>query len=594
MPDIIEIVDQFRADLLLRERRAATEIVRAYGAVWRDIKPHVDALDEQIAQARARGEDVSPAWLLQFRRLESLQRQIEVEVRRVADLVDQVVTREQAEVIEAARRHAAQLVAARLGQPPSPEVSVSFSQLPTQAFVDLVGVLQDGSPLRDLLDALGTDASRRVQQRLLVGVATGLNPVEVARQIREALGGNLARALTIARTEVLRSYRTASLRTYRANPDVVKAWTWRSAADRRTCAFCWARHGSVHSVDEPFASHPRCRCSPVPVTRSWRELGITTAPDTEPLEPTGPELFARLPVHEQRAILGPAKYEAYSTGRITLQDLIGIRRDPRWGPVGYERSLAAALQVAEQRRTQQPQPEPVKPRPVKPEPPQPAPQPTPQPAPRPRPKSQSQPKATAQTKREEPPLPKDPFLASIYRSARVIRDTLEDVLGLSSNWNGQITIDKNVEYNGVKQWSCSIGLRDSIAQNRTRMFKTLTHEMLHSVSVGVTVQTMISRIGWEEGVVEAMSRILVHEAAARANVSLDKTMLALAIAMNGYNKYIAALERARNAMNMDEREFYTTLIRTPIVERPEWVRRQLGKRNASLFREVHRVLIGPR
>ena len=57
----------------------------------------------------------------------------------------------------------------------------------------------------------------------------------------------------------------------------------------------------------------------------------------------GPDLFARLPEDQQRAILGPAKFAAYQVGAIRLEDLRGIRRDPRWGPVGYERSLREVL-----------------------------------------------------------------------------------------------------------------------------------------------------------------------------------------------------------------------------------------------------------
>lgn len=351
MPDITEVVAQFRAGLLRLERRAASEIVRAYGTVWRDLKPAVEYLGQQIEQARERGETVSLDWLFQFERLQSLQRQVEARVAAVVDLLDATVTAEQAEVVAAARRHAEQLIRTSLGRPPVPNVSVSFAQLPAYALQDLVGALQDGSPLRELLDALGEAASREVQRRLIVGVATGLNPVDVARQVREALANNLARALTIARTEILRSYRTASLRTYQANADLVNGWVWRSAADRRTCAFCWARHGSVHPLNEPFATHPRCRCSPAPVTRSWRELGFVTVQSTETPEPTGPELFARLPEATQRAVLGPVKFEAYRSGRIALEDLVGVRRDPRWGPVGYERSLLDAMRAAEQRKS---------------------------------------------------------------------------------------------------------------------------------------------------------------------------------------------------------------------------------------------------
>lgn len=339
--DIYTIAEQFRAELLRRERQAATELVRAYGAVWQRIKRRLDDLGQQITLARQRGEDVSPAWLLQFERLQTLQRHVEVELREFARFAEGRIVAEQHEAVQAAQEHAVRLMRSGMGEPP-PGVTVTFARLPSEALRDLIGFLQDGSPLRELLDELGPEASRQVRQALIAGVATGQHPTVIARQVRQALGGNLVRALTIARTEVLRSYRESSRRTYQANADLVRGWVWQAALGLRTCAFCWAKHGSFHRLDEQFASHPRCRCTMVPATRSWRDLGFDV-PETPGDITPGPELFDRLPEEQQRAILGPAKFEAYRSGQITLDDLVGHRRDPRWGPVGYERSLRDIL-----------------------------------------------------------------------------------------------------------------------------------------------------------------------------------------------------------------------------------------------------------
>ena len=65
-----------------------------------------------------------------------------------------------------------ELALAGLGVPP-PGVTVTWARLPREAVTDLVGFLQDGSPLRDLLDELGSEASRAVRDALVAGVATG-------------------------------------------------------------------------------------------------------------------------------------------------------------------------------------------------------------------------------------------------------------------------------------------------------------------------------------------------------------------------------------------------------------------------------------
>jgi hypothetical protein len=118
-------------------------------------------------------------------------------------------------------------------------------------------------------------------------------------------------------------------------------------------------HGTVHRLDERFASHPNCRCSPVPITKTWQEIGQELGVDLSGVRETrgeiepGPQIFAKLPEDQQRAILGPAKFAAYQAGAIGLEDLRGIRRDPRWGMVGYERSLREVLGAKEARRWQQ-------------------------------------------------------------------------------------------------------------------------------------------------------------------------------------------------------------------------------------------------
>lgn len=344
MPEgrLVAVAEQFRRELLQRERKAARELVRAYGEAWQRIKQRLDDLTRQIEQAEARGEDVSPSWLFEQERLQTLQRQVEAELREFARFAEQRIIAEQAEAVRAAADHTEQLTLAALGEPP-PGVTVIFARLPTQALSDLVGFLQNGSPLRDLLDELGPEASQAVRDALIAGVATGQNPRTIARQVRQALGGNLVRALTIGRTEVLRSYRTASLRSYQANSDIMRGWVWHAALDRRTCAFCWSQHGEFHEVTERFATHPRCRCSPLPQTKTWQELGFEDVPETRVELEKGRDLFERLSAERKREILGPAKFAAYQEGKLKLADVAGFRRDRKWGPVGYERSLRDIL-----------------------------------------------------------------------------------------------------------------------------------------------------------------------------------------------------------------------------------------------------------
>jgi len=347
--DIFAIAARHREELLQRERQSAVRMVEAYGAAWQRIRHQLGGFESQIAQARALGTEISPAWLLQRDRLQSLQRQVEAEIAHFARFAEGQIWNGQQAAVDAAQAHAEELAGAGLGPPP-PGVTLAWDRLPTDALTDLVGFLGDGSPLRTLLDELGPDASAAVRKALIAGVATGQNPTAIARTIREALGGNLVRALTISRTEVLRSYREASRRSYHANRDIVTGWLWQAGLSSRTCASCWAMHGSFHRLDERLDDHPRGRCTMLPVTKTWAELGFPGVPETRIEVQRGPDLFAKLPAAEQREILGPARYAAYRQGLITLDDLVHRSHDPRWGTMRREASLREVLGNEEARR----------------------------------------------------------------------------------------------------------------------------------------------------------------------------------------------------------------------------------------------------
>ena len=323
MDDLLALVDQFRQALLDREDVARLELANAYATLYRQLLARSAELTAQLAAARATGGRTY-AKTLEQQEIQRLLDETAYLMSQFADLAEQVVSREQREAIALAQVHAETLLA--LGALPE-----QISRLPELALADLVGTLSDGSPLRGILDPLGSVVVEGVRTALIESVGRGLSAAESAKLIRTAMGGPLSRALTIARTEVLRAYRSASLRTYQANARHLDGWVWvagvRGRTRSRTCPVCWAMHGTIHKLSEPFASHPNCRCAPAPLPRGF-----------EP-PPSGADLFAQLPVDEQAAILGKQKFARMQAGKLRLSDLVGQSRDPRWGPRRYEKPL---------------------------------------------------------------------------------------------------------------------------------------------------------------------------------------------------------------------------------------------------------------
>src|SRR5262245_20031114 len=323
MPDdIVELANQFRNAVLQNERKAAARLVEAYGVIWTRLSKRLAELNQQIKEARAKGEIVNQAWLFRQKRYGDLLRQVDRELRRFTAIAENAITKQQASAAKAGLSDAAALIEAA--------GVVSFNKLPAAAVENLVGTLGDGSPLKSLLDQLPREARAIVSEGLIEAVALGIGPAATARKIREGLSGNLTRALTISRTETLRAYRTATIQTYQANADVVQGWYWRSARSRRSCSACTALDGKFFPVTRPMRPHPRCRCTLIPAVKGVKVDKGTT-------------WFNKQPADVQRDIIGTdVGYEAFKRGDLKLEDFVGLRRDSRWGETYYQLSVKRA------------------------------------------------------------------------------------------------------------------------------------------------------------------------------------------------------------------------------------------------------------
>jgi len=326
---LYDVLSRQRAALLRGERAAASELVRVYGKLWQTVQVH---LADLLAEYAALAGQVDVGWLYQQDRLNILLGQIAGELDKFAGIAETTITEQQRLAIDAALRDTQRQVATIAGRA---GVSISWTQLPTGALEAVVGFTADGSPLRELLERLGPTALQEIRDALLDGIALGQNPTEIARRVRQAFGGDLVRALRVARTEALRAYREGTLQSYAANEETVRAWMWICACTPRSCSACWAMHGTIHPLTERLEGHPNCRCTPAPVVNDVPNMLEQWLPDD------GAKQFARLTWEEQRKVLGPGVYELYRDGKIDLADVVTRKFDRDWGSVRVPRSLAS-------------------------------------------------------------------------------------------------------------------------------------------------------------------------------------------------------------------------------------------------------------
>ena len=173
-------------------------------------------------------------------------------------------------------------------------------------------------------------------------------------------------------------------------------------------------------------------------------------------------------------------------------------------------------------------------------------------------------------------------------TAQVVR-IVEELTGLTSRWSGRVELVPDAGFWGKKLFSCAILLDAAIAQHPVR-WRTLIHEALHSVSAGHIRADSDTLIGWEEGTVEQLQRLLRRRVLDALGVDVAEEVFAETEAEYPFNPYINALEDVRNVLETPPLDFYLRLLNTPIAQRPGSIFGQTMGQSAAARRQIIQVL----
>ncbi len=341
-------IERQRRRLTVVDERATLRIVRRFEWVRTVLARRTRTLLDTVTRRRKRGQPVTSSWLHGSDELTAL----------VADTTEQIIpflsealrlTEEgQGRMMDEAAPDVRRLAELALGPapgdrpPPLPRwLALELGQLRADVANRILGSATDGRPLALLFAELAPEHSQRIIDTIVSGVRSGRSVDLIAEDVRQLSGMTLSRASTIARTEIGRARNEAQQEVMLTPESPIEEWVWHARLD--ACASCQAQHGSVHPITEILRSHPNDRCIMVPRMPPWSALGFPGVPDLRPRIQTGPERFATFDPAAQLAILGPGKFEAYRTGKITLADLVTHTHSERWGPGTREASLTEAL-----------------------------------------------------------------------------------------------------------------------------------------------------------------------------------------------------------------------------------------------------------
>jgi len=120
----------------------------------------------------------------------------------------------------------------------------------------------------DIKDVSRTMATR-MRRVLLDGMAKGEHALDVAERLAEEVDISLAKAETVARTEISRAYVEGQLDSLEMSgvTELGVMVEWSTIGDSHVCELCQPLEGIVLQVDEArgmFPRHPNCRCALIP------------------------------------------------------------------------------------------------------------------------------------------------------------------------------------------------------------------------------------------------------------------------------------------------------------------------------------------
>lgn len=328
--ETLRLQAQLRAEVDAVADTVVRDLVAAWAEAWDEVAVDLD-LAIRVLLADAEGKRITKAMIMRAVRLTRALRIIQARLETLAAEAGVRITADLAAVVAAAEAGQAAVTATQL---PDDLVDVLGWARVDDRVLDAI-VVRSTQQITALTKPLSADATRAVRRELFRGVAAGSNPRVVARRMlartEGAFNGGLARAATIARTEILDAHREAALVAREANADVLTGWVWQAELSTRTCAACWAMDGTRFDVTVRGPDgHQNCRCTALPVTKSWAELGIEGVDEPRSIRPVASTTFGALTVADQRAILGPARFAAWQAGDYPMDSWAAVRRTTGW------------------------------------------------------------------------------------------------------------------------------------------------------------------------------------------------------------------------------------------------------------------------
>jgi hypothetical protein len=233
------------------------------------------------------------------------------------------------------------------------------ASLPTAAIIKamLSETLLQGAPLSAWWAKQAEDTAFKFSAQVRQGVVQGETLQQIITRIvgseKKGITGIMdvsrRNASTLVHDSIMQISNDAKLATFQENADILNGVQQLSTLDSKTSEICIAYSGAqwdlegnpINGTSLPFDGgcprHPNCRSTLVPITKTYRELGInvdeakgTRASDLGqiPADTSFSSFLDRHSKEYQDELLGKGKAEMWRDGKITLRDLVSQNGRP--------------------------------------------------------------------------------------------------------------------------------------------------------------------------------------------------------------------------------------------------------------------------
>ena len=314
-PDVIRILYEFRRGIEAKELAMLNQMADKWLMIERRLDADITALALELQKLKDEGKIVGESVVLKSHRYKELREQMEREIAKYnRDYAVGMIEGQQVEYAKAGIEAAKAAMRSQMGT-----IGYNFNLINIDAVMSMIGFAGNGSPLYTLLQKDYGDAVTGLTNALINGITRGYGPVKTAREMANGFGMGLDRAILIARTETIRSYRTATTEQYRASGAVTgfRRLVWKPTA----CLGCLLRDGEFFETEDELSDHPAGKCSSVSSIRGVKDVQWET----------GKQWFNKLSPEEQSAKMGPEKYQLWKDGQFKLDDLSKLQYSSVWG-----------------------------------------------------------------------------------------------------------------------------------------------------------------------------------------------------------------------------------------------------------------------